>query len=77
MLLTIAKSVEEKNNFDVVEVNWTHVHETSVHGENLIGAIAKGEVRVIAEVEGLFQEDQLCLGTEFFVTLAKFIEDEM
>jgi hypothetical protein len=75
MFPTIAKGVEEKNNFDVVQVDRAHVHETSVHGNNLIGAIVKGEVRIIVKVEGLFQQDQLGLGSKFLMTLVKFIED--
>jgi hypothetical protein len=55
MFPMIAKGIEEKNNFDVVQVDQTHVHEMSVHGNNLIGAIVKGEVWIVMEVEGLFQ----------------------
>jgi hypothetical protein len=55
MFPTIAKSVEEQNNFDVVQVDWTHVHKTSVHGDDLIGAIPKGEVQIVVEIEGLLQ----------------------
>ena len=54
MLPTIAKGIEKKNDFDVVQVNWAHVHEVSVHGDNFISAIMKGEVWVVVEVEGLF-----------------------
>jgi hypothetical protein len=64
----ITESIEEKYDFDVVQVDWSHVHESSVHGDNFISTIAKGEVRVIAEVKSLFQQDQLCLGTKLFVT---------
>ena len=77
MFPAIAESIEEKYDFDVVQVDRSHVHELSVHGNNLISAIAKGEVRVVVEVESLFQQDQLCLGTKLFMTLAKFIEDEV
>ena len=55
MFPTIAKSIEEKNDFDVVQVNRTHVYKMSVHGDNLVGAIAKGKISVVTEVEGLFQ----------------------
>jgi len=73
----IAESIEEKYDFDVVQVNRSHVHKSSVHGDNFISAITKGEARVVAEVESLFQQDQLCLGTKLFMTLVKFIEDEV
>ena len=55
MLPMIAKGIEEQNNFDVVQVDWTHVHETCVHGNDLIGTVPKGEVRIVAEIEGLLQ----------------------
>jgi hypothetical protein len=77
MFPAIAKSVEEKDNFDVVEIDQTHVHETSVHGDDLIGAIAKRKVQIVAKIEGLLQQDQLSLGSEFLMTLAKFIEYEV
>jgi len=77
MLATIAKGVEEKNDFDVVQVKRGHVYKASVHGDNFISTVTKGEVWVVAEVEGLFQEDQLGLEFKFFMILAKLIEDKV
>jgi hypothetical protein len=77
MLMVIAKSVEEKNDFNLVKVNRSHVGNPHVHGQNLVGTITEGSIAAVAEIESLFEEKELSVRTEFLVALLEFFEDEM
>jgi hypothetical protein len=77
MLMVVAKGIEEKDNFDLVEVDRSHVGNPSVHGKNLVGAIAEGSVAAVAEIESLLKEKELSVRTEFLVALLEFRVDEM
>jgi len=53
--VVIAKSIEEKDNLDLIKIDGAYVGDPHVHGENLIGTITEGGVVAIAEVESLLE----------------------
>jgi len=73
----VAKGIEEKNNFNLVKIDRSHVGNSHVHGKNLIGAIIEGSVVAIAEIESLLKEKELSVHAEFLVALLEFFVDKM
>jgi len=55
VLMVVAKSIEEKDNLDLIKINRAHVGDPHVHGENLVGAIAEGGIAAIVEVKSLLE----------------------
>jgi len=77
MLMVVAKGIEEKDNFDLVEVNRSHVGNSCVHGKNLIGAITEGSIAAIVEIKSLLKEKELSMCAEFLMALLELLVDEM
>jgi hypothetical protein len=68
MLMVVAKGIEEKNNFNLVKIDRSHVGNSRVHSENLVGTITEGSIAAIAEIESLLKEE-LSVHTKFLIAL--------
>jgi len=51
----VAKGIEKKDYPNLVEINWAHVGNPSVHGEDFIGTIRERSVMAITEIESLLE----------------------
>ena len=75
--MVIPKGIEEKNNFNLVKINRSHVGNSDVHGENLVSTVTEGSIVAVAEIESLLKEKELSMCTKFLVALLEFFVNEM
>ena len=55
IVIVIAKHVQKKNDFDLVEINRSYVGDPHMHGKNLIGAIIEWCLMAITKVESFLK----------------------
>jgi len=77
MFVLIAEGIEEKDYFDLVEIDRSHVRDPCVHGENLVGAVAEWSIATIVEIKRLLEKKKLSMCAEFLVALLELLEHEV
>ena len=73
--MLIAKGIEEKDYFNLVEIDGTYIGDPCVHGENLVSTITEQGIMAIVEVKCLFKE--LSMHAKFLVALLELLKDEV
>jgi len=76
-LPAFAEGIQKEEHFDMLKIDGTHIHESCMHGDELVSAMAKGKPRIVSEIEAFLQQDQLGLRPEFLMPMLKLRENQV
>ncbi len=73
----VPESINEEDDLQLVEVNRAHLGNFVVQSQDGLSSLMQWGVGIVTVVQCLFDQEKLCMGTEFFMTKAEFLENEV